>query len=194
MRSDSAAAVRDALVARCGELALDGVDWLLVREKALEAGALVALTREIVAGAAGAKVLVARRPDVALAAGAHGVHLSGAAGELGPDQARRVMPGALVTVSCHSVEEVSRAMQQKPDAILFAPVFGKWVDGAEVMPAAGLVRLREAAEAARDVAVLALGGVTRENASVCLEAGAKGVAGIRLFFDSNVQKKRKLPR
>ena len=167
------------VASRCAALAAAQVDLLIVREKALGAGALCGLTRAIVAAAGGMKVLVAGRADVALAAGAAGVHLSGRAGELTPRQVRRVMPGAYVSVSCHTAAEVSSAARGGADLVLFAPVFAKVSAG---LPGVGLGALAEAAKAAGAVPVLALGGVEEGNAAACVEAGAAGVAGIRMFF------------
>jgi thiamine-phosphate pyrophosphorylase len=171
------------LVAQCGELAGQGVEFVLLREKQLAAGALAGLAREVVAEIAGrAKVLVAQRVDVALAVGAAGVHLSARMGELTPGQVRRLMPGAFVSVACHTVEELMRAREGGADAVLFGPMFGKTVDGVEVVAGVGLERLRAACEAAGEMTVFALGGVTEANAAACVEAGAAGVAGIRMFF------------
>ena len=177
-----------ALAGQCTRLARAGVDFLLVREKQLPAALLVALTRRIVeavrAAAPGAptRVLVPGRADLALAAGAHGVHLSSAPGELTPQQIRAVLPGAIVSVSCHTLDEVRRARDQQASLALFAPVFGKFIDRVEVTPAAGLDVLKAACRAAQPMPVLALGGVTEANAPQCLAAGAVGVAGIRIFF------------
>ncbi len=170
-----------ALVEHCAELATAGVDFLLVREKALDVGALVGLCRRVKAVGRGARVLVSGRADVALAAGLDGIHLSARTGELTPGQVRDVMAGAWVSVSCHSVDEVLRAREGVADAVLFGPVFGKAVDGTEVMAGIGLARLAEACAAAGPMPVLALGGVCAENVQACGQAGASGVAGIRLF-------------
>lgn len=156
-----------------------GAGYLIVREKSLEAGALCRLTRATVVGAPGLRVLVAGRADVALAAGAAGVHMSARAGELTPGQVRRVMEGAVVSVSCHDLEEVARARDGGADLILFAPVFGKDSAG---LPGVGLEALARACAAAGPVPVLALGGVTEQTAQQCVAAGAAGIAGIRLFF------------
>lgn len=166
---------------RCAALEKDGVKLLIVREKQLGARELLELTRGIMG--VGMKVLIAQRVDVAVAAGADGVHLSGGAGELTPEQVRVVMPGAFVSVSCHAVEEVRRARMGGADLILFAPVFGKSVGGEVVVEGVGLEKLREACVAAEGIPVLALGGVTAENTADCMKVGAAGVAGIRLFFE-----------
>lgn len=172
----------DRLVARCGELARAGVDAVLLREKRLAPEDLVALTRSVVAacGQGGTKVVVAGSPAVALAGGAHGVHLSGGVGT--PASVRVQMPKAWVSVSCHSLEEVEGARLAGADAVLFAPVFGKVVAGVEVVPGVGLLRLQQACAVAFPMAVFALGGVDEANVAACVQAGAAGVAGIRLFF------------
>ncbi|WP_213805673.1 thiamine phosphate synthase [Granulicella sp. dw_53] len=175
----------DSLVDEARRRAAEGVDFIQVREKDLEAGELTALVRrmlEAVREAEGrTRVLVNSRLDVAAAAGADGVHLTGAAGELRPEQVRRVYSGTMVSVSCHSVAEVAQASGWGVEAILFGPVFGKVVDGVEVVPGVGLAGLREACEAAGGGPVLALGGVSLERAPECVAVGAAGVAGIRLF-------------
>jgi len=182
--AEASANAREALVARCGELAPRGVEFILVREKQLEAGELVALCREVKAAvrSPGTRVLVAQRVDVAIAAGLDGVHLSARAGELRPDQVRRLMPEAFVSVSCHTLREVERAREGGASAALFGPVFGKTVDGVQVVSGLGLEWLREACATAGKMPVFALGGVTEANAGECVAAGAGGVAGIRMFF------------
>lgn len=171
----------DRLIARAGSLAVEGVEFLLVREKALGAGDLVELTRRVTGVAGKMRVLVSERADVALAAGAAGVHLSGRIGELRASQVRKVFPAAYVSVACHSVEDVKEAREEGADAVLFAPVFGKTVGGVKVRPGTGLESLRAGCEAAGTMAVFAMGGVTPANAERCREAGATGIAGIRMF-------------
>ena len=173
------------LISRCEKLGRDGVEFLLLREKALGAGDLAALARQVIQAVdgTGMRVIVPGSAEVALAAGADGVHLSGGAGEVAVGRARAAFPGAWVSVSCHSIEEVRRAREDGASAVLFAPVFGKTVGGVEVVRGVGLERLREAcAAAAAEVPVFALGGVIPENAVECARVGARGVAGIRMFF------------
>ncbi len=175
-----------ALVEQCGELAARGVDFVLVREKGLGAGALVSVCRRVKAVTGQSRVLVSGRPDVALAAGLDGVHLSAGVGELTPAEVRRVMPGAWVSVSCHTGEEVARAFVGGASAVLFGPVFGKVVGVREVVAGGGLEALREACRRAGTMPVFALGGVTEGLAGACVEAGAAGVAAIRMFFGGAV--------
>jgi thiamine-phosphate pyrophosphorylase len=176
----------EALARRCAALAAEGVEFVLIREKQLKAGELASVCRAVIAAVrdvgAGTRVLVARRLDVAVACGADGVNLSGGEGELTVGQVRRLMPEGFVSVSCHSVAEVRRAREAGASTVLFGPVFGKTVSGVEVVAGAGLEPLRDACEVAGEMMVFALGGVTPEKAAACVEAGAAGVAGIRMFF------------
>jgi thiamine-phosphate pyrophosphorylase len=178
---------QESLIRESRRWASEGIDFIQVREKDLSAGELTGLMRRIMAAVreagTGTRVLVNSRLDVAIAAGADGVHLTGGPGELRPEQVRQLFPEAVISVSCHTVEEVARAAEWGVDAILFGPVFGKTVDGVEVVPGVGIGELRAAGGAAKGALVFALGGVTTARAKECAEAGAAGIAGIRLFAD-----------
>lgn len=157
-----------------------GVDWVQVREKDLPSRELLALVRAALARTApyGARILVNERLDVALAAGAHGVHLPAAAPAA--DALRRIVPsGFLIAVSTHTVAEVRRAEREGADLAVFGPVFPTASKpGLRGIP--GLTGLREACSGAR-IPVAALGGVIPEREARCREAGAAAVAGIRMF-------------
>jgi thiamine-phosphate pyrophosphorylase len=88
---------------------------------------------------------------------------------------------AIVSVACHTLAEVERASGEGADLILFGPVFGKSIDGEVVVPGTGLAALGSACAVAAGTPVLALGGVMWDNAQACVEAGAGGIAAIRLF-------------
>ncbi len=178
-----------ALITQCARWSREGTDFIQLREKDLPAAAQSQLARDILQTIAGSKtkLLINTRADVALATAAHGVHLTAAPGELTPTQVRQLYatanaPEPIITISCHTIEEVRRAIQHKPSAILFAPVFGKKIAGEADLPAAGLDKLREACIAAAPIPVYALGGITHENTPSCMKAGAAGIAAIRLFL------------
>lgn len=159
-----------------------GVEWVQLREKDQPEEILAPLVRrlaELVAGTRTRLMINNLPPGFAVDLGAAGVHLPGGATALDIIAARRIAKE--VSVSCHTPAEVAAARQGQATAILWSPVFGKAVKGVEVRPGEGLAGLTEACRAAAPVPVFALGGVTAGNAASCVEAGAAGVAGIRLF-------------
>ena len=178
----------DALLDRIVEIA-PSIDFLQIRERDLFVAELEGFTTRVIAAlsrlAVRPRVLVNHRADVAMACAADGVHLrSPASGELAPDDLRAMyakagLPAPVISASCHSLEEISGCLEA--DFILFGPVFEK-VGAAEKIPGLGLEMLRRGCVAAHPAKVLALGGVTEANAASCSEAGAAGIAGIRLFF------------
>ena len=192
---DDVNAMLRALEADALRWASERIDFVQLREKAVSCAALYTAAKtmaEIFHDFGGhTKLLVNARTDVAVAAGADGVHLTSLKGELTPHQVRRVFsragfPNALVSVACHTVAEVVQARDDNADLVLFGPVFEKRVGGKLVVEGSGLARLREACAAARDVTVLALGGVDDSNIAACLHAGAHGVAAIRMFATQRV--------
>jgi thiamine-phosphate pyrophosphorylase len=159
-----------------------GIDFVQLREKRLSAGGLALVARRMIAAmGTRSRLLINGRVDVAAAAGAAGVHLTASPGELTVAQVRQVFPAAIVSVSCHTVAEASRAAAAGANLILFGPVFEKRVAERIVGAGLGLERLHRACAAAAGVPILALGGVTQATAAECLAAGAAGIAGIRLF-------------
>lgn len=159
-------------------MARAGVDYVQIREKQLASAALFELcchARRSTAGSA-TRLLLNRRFDIALAAGLHGVHLP--ADGLPVAAVRRAAPpGFLIACSCHSPAELAAAAGA--DFCVFGPVFptpSKLSYG----PPLGLEALRQACRAS-PVPVVALGGIAESQVPSCLQAGAAGIAAIRLF-------------
>jgi thiamine-phosphate pyrophosphorylase len=163
-------------VLRCIERsAADGVGLIQIREKDLSTRNLLGLTRLALdrVHRTFTRVLVNGRVDVALAAGAHGVHLP--ANSISPSRIRKIVPaGFTIGVSCHTLDEI-RAVREA-DFVVFGPIFSS---PGKQQPV-GVGALAEAA-AASVVPVFALGGIDESNAEQCLRAGAAGIAGIRMF-------------
>ncbi|MGC2257557.1 MAG: thiamine phosphate synthase [Candidatus Sulfotelmatobacter sp.] len=189
---------RSRLLDKIAEAASAGINYIQLREKDLCARDLESLARESIQiirnnVKPGTALLINSRTDVALATEAQGVHLP--ANNLSPNEVRRIWqcgagalareisPRALQTsISCHSPEEVTQAATDGATLAIFAPVFEK-KDAPGTVPT-GLEALREACRA--KIPVLALGGITLQNAASCLQAGAAGIAAIRLFQENNI--------
>lgn len=170
--------------------AADGIELIQLREKHLDAGPLLTLAEAALETLhemqSPTKLMINTRADVAIAARAHGVHLTSHPDDLTPHQVRELythvgLPAPIVSVSCHTPSDIARARHNAADFILFGPVFEKRVDGELIGDGVGLEALILACAIAQQVPVLALGGITPENSAACLAAGAAGVAGIRLF-------------
>lgn len=155
-----------------------GVDMVQIRERDLDTRSLLALAQTAVGCARSrpTRILVNDRLDVAFAAGA-GVHLP--THGLPVTEVRRRYPELLVGASCHNLEELRRAEEGGADFAVFGPVYAT-ESKAPYGPPLGVEKLGQAVRAAK-IPVLALGGITLENAAACLAAGAAGLGAISLF-------------
>jgi thiamine-phosphate pyrophosphorylase len=195
---------RRRLLEKISEAAQAKVDYIQLREKDLPTRELESLAREAVSILAQLRtenrelktaLLINSRTDVAVAVQADGVHLrsddispkevrtvwrcGASLGWAGPPARRLSTSDPLIAVSCHSPEEVTQAAANGATFAVFAPVFEK----KNAQPA-GLKRLPDACRS--NIRVLALGGIMLTNAQSCLEAGAAGIAAIRLFQENNI--------
>ncbi|MBV9579079.1 MAG: thiamine phosphate synthase [Chloroflexi bacterium] len=172
-----------AELTRSAAVALDGgVDWLQLRDKSASAAALFSQARELLAIAhqRGARLAVNDRLDVALAAGADGVHL--AAQSLPVDAAVELARGrALVGRSVHSLDEAIRVAEMGADYVTFGHVFPTSTHPG--LPPHGVTELA-AIVAAVNVPVLAIGGITVDNLEAVLATGCAGVAVISAILSS----------
>ena len=195
---------RRRLLEKISEAARAGVNYIQLREKDLPTRDLESLAGEAVRIVAQLRtenrelrtaLLINSRTDVALAIEADGVHLR--SNDISPEEVRAVWQSQcgrgrlaranspqdpVIAVSCHSPEEVTKAAANNATFAVFAPVFEK-KDAPAAQPA-GLTALRQACQT--NIPVLALGGITLENAHSCLSAGAAGIAAIRLFQENDI--------
>jgi thiamine-phosphate pyrophosphorylase len=181
------------LLAKIAECAAAGVEYIQLREKDLKTRALEYLAEKAIAAFGGSRtqLLIKSRTDVALACGAHGVHLP--SNDLSVSEVRSIFARAgksepVVGVSTHSAAEAASAESHGASFAVFGPVFEKSGsanrDGLEQ-----LRRICHRTEAAQPpMPVWALGGITLENAQQCVAAGAAGIAAIRLFQQNDVRR------
>ena len=180
---------------KISEAASAGIDYIQLREKDLPGRELEYLSRRSVQvireARSSTSLLINSRTDVAMATEAHGVHLT--SNDISPADARKIWREAqssepIVAVSCHSEADVIAAERDRvaagvharpADFVVFGPVFEK-----QGSTAAGLDQLQKISR--HRIPVLALGGVTTENARLCIEAGASGIAAIRLFQENDI--------
>ena len=151
-----------------------GVDYIQIREKDITARELFEFTLAVLEVRANevrtplpTKILVNSRADIALATGADGVHLPA-------DAPQQTLGGLLVARSCHTLDQIKAT---NASFVTFGPVFNSPGKG----EAAGVEALKAACQLGKPV--YALGGVNWDNAAHCMQAGAEGIAGIRLFQD-----------
>jgi thiamine-phosphate pyrophosphorylase len=201
--SATAVATHSALVEKIAAVSAAGIDWVQIREKDLPGLQLAVLTREAVARRSGARIIVNDRLDVAVAESAGGVHLGEASLPVA-DVAKwvtRSESGVVVSdhgaasqcpiaasgdffvgASCHSLKGAKAAVRDGADYIFFGPVFAT-PSKAKFGEPQGMKKLAEVCSAV-SVPVIAIGGITIDNASECISAGAAGIAAIRLFQDA----------
>ena len=155
-----------------------------IREKLLHARVLFELVARAVEITHDSKtrLLINDRSDIARAAGADGVHLTT---QSLPVEVVRNIYGAefLIGVSTHSLDEARAAQVAGADFVVFGPVFETESKRAYGEPK-GLDKLRDVTRALGEFPVVAIGGITLQNARECFRMGASGIAAIRLLNDA----------
>ncbi|HUZ45354.1 MAG TPA: thiamine phosphate synthase [Terriglobia bacterium] len=157
-----------------------GVDLIQLREKDLPTRELADLAQAAVrvCRKTETKIVINDRWDIAMAVAADGVHLGGQS--LPAEVVRREAgKDLLMGVSCHSLDEAAKAEAAGADYILLGPIF-ETPSKLRYGPPLGLAKLAEVSRRSA-IPVFALGGITVERVAECITAGAKGIAGIRIF-------------
>jgi thiamine-phosphate pyrophosphorylase len=175
------------LLEKIASAAQAGVDWIQIREKDLTARELAALVRDAVRRVPrSCGILVNDRLDVAAACGASGVHLGEKS--ISADEAKQFVRGRdlrgdfFVGVSVHSPQAAQQAEREGANYVIFGPVY-ETPSKAPFGPPQGIERLEEVCRTVA-IPVIAIGGISLQNAAECLAAGASGIAAIRLFQDA----------
>jgi thiamine-phosphate pyrophosphorylase len=174
----------EGLVTSVRAAAARGIQLIQLRERDLDGRALFELAGQVMRAVrgTGVRVLINDRLDVALAAGAHGVHLRVVS--FRASRVRTVVPaGFLIGQSVHSADEAA-ALGDGADYLLFGNVFETGSKPGK--PGAGIEALAQVSKTTV-LPVLAVGGVTLERVPQLLDAGAAGFAGISLFGDSTIR-------
>jgi thiamine-phosphate pyrophosphorylase len=160
-----------------------GIDLIQIREKRLTARVLFELAQRAVeqTNRTATQIVINDRADIAAGAGAAGAHLTTQS-----IQASRIRKtfgeDFIIGASTHSIEEATVARAGGADFAVIGPVF-ETISKSEYGRPIGLEALAEASRRLAPFPLLALGGVSVENAQLCLAAGASGIAGISLFAD-----------
>ena len=182
----ASSAEEDGLIQRIGSAARAGAHLIQIRQPHVEALALTRLVeraRQAVAGTA-ARVLVNDRVDVALSAGAHGVHLRGES--MPAARVRAIAPaGFVIGRSVHAVAEALAVERDGGlDYLLFGTVFA--TDSKPGLAPAGVEGLA-AVCASASLPVLAIGGISVSSLAPVGRIGAAGFAAIGLFASAELE-------
>ena len=131
----------------------------------------------------GARVIINDRVDVALAVGAHGVHLG--QDDMPPDAARKLLgPDAIIGYSTHNIEQAIAATKLPIDYLAIGPIFAT-TSKADTAPVLGLDGLRTVRDAIGDFPLVAIGGITGDNAQEVIQRGADSVAVISALLSNS---------
>jgi thiamine-phosphate pyrophosphorylase len=159
-------------------LASGGASLIQLREKRMPALEFYeqAKAAVVVAERCGVRLIINDRVDVAIAVGAHGVHLG--QDDLPPLAARKLLgEAAIVGYSTHNVDQALEAVTLPIDYLAFGPIF-QTTTKTDTSPVLGLEGLRAVRSVIGDFPLVAIGGITHANARDAIKAGADSVAVI----------------
>lgn len=155
-----------------------GATLIQIRDKDAGMKSLLQTVRDAVAAAklSGARIIVNDRVDVALLAGAHGVHLG--QDDLPPKEARKILgPNAIIGLSTHSVEQAVAALAEPIDYLAIGPVY-QTATKTDTDPVVGLEGVAAVRNTIVDLPLVAIGGIGLDNCRDVIDAGANSVAVI----------------
>ena len=164
-----------------------GATLIQLREKHLSPRELYREAEEAlcVAHARRARLMINDRVDIALALQADGVHLG--QDDLSPSVARRLLgEGAVIGFSTHNVEQAQAAANMPVDYIALGPIFSTGTK-ADPDPVLGLDGVRRVRDVIGGIPLVAIGGITVQNAANVISAGADAVAVISALLKDPTQ-------
>ena len=173
------------LVQQVRLLSLGGASLIQLREKNMAAREFYEQAKAAVAVTAqwGVQLLINDRVDIALAVGAHGVHLG--QDDMPPDAARKLLgPDAIIGYSTHNIEQAVAATKLPIDYLAVGPIFATTTKS-DTAPVVGLDGLRAVRQEIGTFPLVAIGGITRENAREVIQAGADSVAVISALLSDS---------
>ncbi|HOO72442.1 MAG TPA: thiamine phosphate synthase [Spirochaetota bacterium] len=159
-----------------------GVSILQLRMKGASSRDLLAVGHECAAlcRERGVLFIINDRPDIACLAGAHGVHLG--QDDIPPSEARKILPSDMITgLSTHSLQQAVEATAQDPDYIAIGPLFDTSTKNGELVRGIGTAVISDI-KSRVDLPLVAIGGITRDNAGQVMAAGADACAVISFLY------------
>ena len=161
-------------------LSLGGASLIQLREKRMPAQEFY--EQAMAANESGVQLIINDRVDIALAAGASGVHLG--QDDLPPEAARKLLgPQAIIGYSTHNVDQAISAAKLPIDYLAIGPIFSTTTKS-DTAPVLGLEALRAVRHAIGEFPLVAIGGITQANARDLIDAGADSVAVISALLST----------
>lgn len=160
-----------------------GIKMLQLREKNLSDRELIKIGKEIrsITKGTGTNFVVNDRPDIAAICDADFLHLG--QDDISIEDARKVVGNMKIGLSTHSIEQVKSALKKNPDYIGFGPIYPTNAKAKPDEPV-GIEQLKQVLAFA-DVPVVAIGGIFPENIEQVINAGAKNIAMVRHFMQTD---------